>query len=184
MASLFEWQQLVETHPVAAQQAAFDNHVAQDAFEAFAKTHAFLMNRLQDKGIFIRNTAVWTFSSKLLASFLREMKGHGLGKIWLDDKTGDVYQGQRHIEKLTPLEKGVLHYLVKFPRMQHTKTDLMENAWPDDVVKEEITDGSLYRVISGLRKKIEPVPSKPCYLLNWRGIPEGGYQLFPEGRPR
>jgi hypothetical protein len=46
-----------------------------------------------------------------------------------------------------------------------------------------VTDDSLYQVIGGLRKKVEPNPASPCYIINWRGQPEGGYQFFPEGRP-
>ena len=43
--------------------------------------------------------------------------------------------------------------------------------------------GEMEQVVAGLRRKIEPDPSRPCYLVNWRGTPEGGYQCFPEGRP-
>ena len=38
--------------------------------------------------------------------------------------------------------------------------------------------------IAELRKKIEPNLARPCYVVTWRGRPEGGYQFFPEGRPR
>ena len=44
-------------------------------------------------------------------------------------------------------------------------------------------DDALYQVVKELRRKIEPDPAAPRYLVTWRGKPEGGYQLFPEGRP-
>ena len=51
--------------------------------------------------------------------------------------------------------------------------ELIEGVWPDDVVEGGIMDDVLYQVVRGLRRKIEPEP----------GRPEGGCQLFPEGRP-
>ena len=84
---------------------------------------------------------------------------------------------------LSPLARAVLHFLVRHPRARHTKTDLIVNTWPDELRRQGVTDDSLYQVIRELRKKIEPNPAKPCYIVTWRGRPEGGYQFFPEGRP-
>jgi DNA-binding response OmpR family regulator len=36
--------------------------------------------------------------------------------------------------------------------------------------------------IASIRKRIEPNPAKPRYLITWHGRP-GGYQFFPEGKP-
>jgi DNA-binding response OmpR family regulator len=110
-------------------------------------------------------------------------EGRGSGKIWLDEKTDELYQGQTLLEGLTDLERGVLHFLVRHPRMRHAKTDLIVNTWPDELRQQGVTDDSLYQIIRGLRKKIEPNPARPCYIITWRGRPEGGYQFFPEGRP-
>jgi DNA-binding response OmpR family regulator len=85
---------------------------------------------------------------------------------------------------LTALEKSVLSFLIKYPRMSHTKTDLIINAWPDELRQQGVADSSLYQVVLTIRKVIEPNPSEPSYLITWRGKPEGGYRFFPEGRPR
>ncbi len=121
--------------------------------------------------------------SNLLATYLARSERSGRGRIWLNNQTEELYQGQQLIEDLTPLERGILLFLIKNPRQRHNKTDLIANAWSDVINREGVSDDSLYQVIAGLRKKIEPVPAKPCYILHWHGNPEGGYQLFPEGRP-
>jgi len=84
---------------------------------------------------------------------------------------------------LAPLEHAVLSFFVTHPLVRHTKTDIIVNTWPDELRhRTGVTDDSLYQVIMALRKKIEPNPSKPCYLVNWRGTTEGGYQFFPAGQ--
>jgi len=105
-------------------------------------------------------------------------------EVWLDEETGDLCRGQVPLTDLTPLEREALIYLVKHPHVRHTKTDLILNAWPDDPDPTARTDDSVYQVIRGLRCKIEPNPSKPRYIVTWRGTgaQEGGYQFFPQGR--
>jgi two-component system OmpR family response regulator len=118
----------------------------------------------------------------LLAAYAADAQGRG-GKIWLDEKTGELYRGPTPLRGLTSLERTVLHFLIRHPRARHAKTDLIVNTWPDELRRQGVTDESLYQVIRELRKKIEPDPGKPCYIVTWRGRPEGGYQFFPEGRP-
>ena len=142
-----------------------------------------VLSRLAVKGLCQQSDSGWRIFSDLFAAYAATVAGRGQGKVWLDKQTGEVYQGQSHLRDLAPLERAVLHFLLQHPRIRHTKTDLIVNAWPDKLRQQGVTDDSLYQVITGLRKKIEPLPSKPCYIVNWRGHPEGGYQLFPEGRP-
>jgi DNA-binding response OmpR family regulator len=73
---------------------------------------------------------------------------------------------------------------VTHPRVRHTYTDLIEAAWPEDIHREGVSTEALYQLVRGLRRQIESTPSQPRYIVNWRGRPEGGYQCFPEGRPR
>lgn len=144
--------------------------------------HQEVLKRLEMKGVCHVQGGEWRITSTLLAAHLATLQGRGLGRIWLDEEMKEVYQGVRPIERLTPLERDVLHFLIRHPRTRHTKTALIENIWPDEVVEEGVRDDSLYQIITGLRRKIEPVPSEPCYIITWRGRP-GGYQFFPEGRP-
>lgn len=155
----------------------------QQSFQTWAKHHHTVLQRLTVKGLLQPEEERWHIASKLLTSYLARIEGHGRGRIWLDKQTKEVYQGEKLLREFTPLEREVLHFLIQHPRLRHTKTDIIVNAWPDELRSKGVTDDSLYQVIAGLRKKIEPYPTKPCYIVNWRGKPEGGYQLFPEGRP-
>lgn len=152
-------------------------------YRDFTQTHQTTLARLQSKGVCIPTETGWHIAD-LLADYVAKVEGRGRGRIWLDEKTGEVYQGPTLLTALTALEKSVLAFLIKHPRLSHTKTDLIVNAWPDDLRQQGVADSSLYQVILTLRKAIEPNPSEPSYLITWRGKPEGGYQFFPEGRPR
>lgn len=145
--------------------------------------HYQILNRLLEKGVCHLSETSWQVNGKLLVSYLAMMKGRGKGRLWLDEEKEEIYQGSNPILDLTHLEREVLCFLLRNPRLRHTKTDLIVNAWSEELHSDGVTDESLYQVIAGLRKKIEPVPARPCYIVNWRGKPEGGYQLFPEGRP-
>ncbi len=142
-----------------------------------------LLPRLGAKGVcYQRENGVWGVNGRLLNAYVAQVAGRSRGKIWLD-VTGDVYQGTARIDNLPPLERAVLHFFIQHPQKRHTHTDLIEAAWPDDVLKEGVSTETLYQTIRGIRKKIEPQPSNPYYILNWRGQREGGYHFFPEGRP-
>lgn len=154
-----------------------------DLWQKLAQHQQQVLNQLTVKGICQVGGSRWRITSDLLASYLANAQGRGKGRIWVDEGTEELYQGQTFIEDLTHLERRVLRFLLRHPRARHTKTDIIVNAWPDELRQQGVTDDSLYQVIAGLRRKIEPIPSRPCYILNWRGKPEGGYQLFPEGRP-
>jgi hypothetical protein len=141
------------------------------------------LTNLANKGLCQRMDAGWRIFSRLFATYVADVAGESNGKIWLDETTDELYHGQNLLEGLSPLERAVLHFFVRHPHARHTKTDLIVSAWPDELRRQGVTDDSLYQVIRELRKKIEPNPAKPCYIVTWRGWPEGGYQLFPEGRP-
>ena len=114
---------------------------------------------------------------------MAQTEGRGRGRIWLEKGTEELHQGQTLLQGLTYLERNVLRFFIEYPRMRHTHSDIIEAVWPEEVQKEGVTTETLYQAIRGVRKKIEPNPGKPVYVINWRGHPEGGYQFFPEGRP-
>jgi len=97
--------------------------------------------------------------------------------------TETLYHGQQLLNELAPKERAILHFLAEQPYVQHTNTDIIIAGWTDEENYDGVTNESLFQVIRTLRQKIEPIPSKPVYVLNWRGQPEGGYQFFPEGKP-
>jgi hypothetical protein len=151
-------------------------------YQDFTQEHQPILARLKAKGACHQTENRW-WVADLLAAYVATVERRGRGRIWLDEKTGELYQGPNLLTNLTALEKSVLAFLIKHPRLSHTKTDLIINTWPDDLRQQGVADSSLYQVILTLRKAIEPDPSQPSYLITWRGKPEGGYQFFPEGRP-
>jgi hypothetical protein len=152
-------------------------------YRNFTKEHHDILARLKVKGACNQTETGWWIAD-LLAAYVAKVEGRGRGRIWLDEKTGEIYQGPTLLTHLTALEKSVLSFLIKHPRMSHTKTDLIINTWPDELRQQGVADSSLYQVVLTIRKAIEPNLSEPSYLITWRGKPEGGYQFFPEGRPR
>ncbi len=154
-----------------------------EIYQNFAEQHPDILTRLAVKGICCRTETGWRIAADLLATYVAHVEGRGRGRIWLEKKTGEIYQGQTLLKDLTALERSVLSFLLKHPRIRHTKTDLIVNTWPDELRQQGVTDNSLYQVILTLRKAIESNPGQPSYLITWRGKPEGGYQFFPEGRP-
>ncbi|MGB0388854.1 MAG: winged helix-turn-helix domain-containing protein [Ardenticatenaceae bacterium] len=148
------------------------------------KQHSQALKRLEAKGVCLRQQAGWHIFSDLFAAYIANIKRPGRGKIWLNEKTGTLYQGQTLLEKLPPTREALLRFLVTHPYSRHTKTDLIVNAWPDDTRQYGISDDSLFQAVRALRQKMEPNPAKPVYIVTWRGKPEGGYQFFPEGQPK
>jgi hypothetical protein len=141
------------------------------------------LGRLAAMGLCRPAEGGWRVSGDLLAAYLACARGQEPGRIWLDESTGELCQGGTPLRDLTPLARSVLNFLVQHPGVQHSKTELIMNAWPDQPCREGVSDASVYQIIRELRARIEPDPSQPCHIITWRGYPEGGYQFFPEGRP-
>jgi hypothetical protein len=142
-----------------------------------------VLDHLAAKGIGQPSKRGWQISSLLLAAYIALVGGRSRGKLWFDQRLNLIYQGQTSLDNLSPLENSLLKFLVSHPHVRHTYTDLIEAAWPEDIHLEGVSTEALYQLVRGLRRQIEPTPSQPRYIVNWRGRPEGGYQCFPEGRP-
>ena len=154
------------------------------AVEGLRQQHGKVLAHLSTLGLCEPAGDGWCVRGELLARYVRRAAVQTVDEIWLDEETGELHRGRDPLIDLAPLEREALLYLVTHPRARHTKTDLILNAWPNDPCPLERTDDSVYQVIRGLRCKIEPNPSKPRYIVTWRGTgeQEGGYQFFPQGR--
>jgi hypothetical protein len=77
----------------------------------------------------------------------------------------------RLIKTLSELEFEALCYLYQHRGQVCTKDDLIKNIYPYQYNKEEggLDDERLQQLISRLRKKIEPNPRRPRYIVNIRG---------------
>jgi two-component system KDP operon response regulator KdpE len=82
--------------------------------------------------------------------------------------------GSRVPIKLTPTEWHILEVLVRNPRRLVTKNFLLTTVWGPAYENE---DGYLRLYLAQLRKKLEPEPSRPRYLLTEPGM---GYRFVPD----
>ncbi len=78
--------------------------------------------------------------------------------------------------RLTPTEWALLEVLVRNPDRLMTRQYLLDQVWGPGHANDS---GYLRLYMAQLRKKLEPVPSSPAYLLTDAGL---GYRFVPEGR--
>ncbi|MEM7346190.1 MAG: winged helix-turn-helix domain-containing protein [Chloroflexota bacterium] len=149
------------------------------AYRKLQADHHTPLTRLEAKGFCYPIQSQWRINGLLLNEFIAEIKDRSRGRVWWNDATQKFYQGATVLE-LAPQQQVILDYFLQHPRHRLTKTDILIKVWPDEW--EEVNEASLYQLIRKLRQEIEPNPAQPCYITNWRGTPEGGYQFFPEGR--
>ncbi|WP_375388578.1 response regulator [uncultured Amnibacterium sp.] len=77
--------------------------------------------------------------------------------------------------RLTPTEWAVLEQLIRNPRRLVTQQTLLTSVWGPAHTRDS---GYLRIYLAALRKKLEPVPAQPRYLITEPGI---GYRFVPEG---
>ena len=82
-----------------------------------------------------------------------------------------------HDVRLTPTEWAVLEPLVRNPRRLVTQQTLLTSVWGPTHTRDS---GYLRIYLGTLRKKLEPEPSRPRYLITEPGI---GYRFTPDDRP-
>lgn len=171
----------------AAKSKGKDSHTEvsakfKQAFQALTQQQQYALNRLEAKGLCYQADSGWWINGVLLSAYVAKLEGRVRGRIWIDEKTRIVYQGQTPIEDLTSLQYEILRFLVANPYTKHTRDDIIDNTWPEEDQREGITPNALHVHIASIRKKIEPNPAQPRYFITWHGRP-GGYQFFPEGKP-
>ncbi|MEL4318242.1 response regulator [Leifsonia sp. YIM 134122] len=81
------------------------------------------------------------------------------------------------IVRLTPTEWKMLEVLVRSPRRLVTRTTLLTEVWGPQYTNDT---GYLRLYVSQLRKKLEPDPAHPRYLLTESGM---GYRFVPDEEP-
>lgn len=80
-----------------------------------------------------------------------------------------------HPVRLTPTEWQILEVLLRNPRRLVTRQSLLTQVWGPQYTTDT---GYLRLYLSQLRKKLEPEPSRPRYLLTEPGM---GYRFTPDG---
>lgn len=98
-----------------------------------------------------------------------------LGDVTVDTAARSVVRtvdGQRLSIRLTPTEWQVLDLLVRNPGKLVTRQTMLTSIWGSEHVADT---GYLRLYVSQLRKKLEPEPGSPRYLLTEAGM---GYRLM------
>jgi two-component system KDP operon response regulator KdpE len=95
------------------------------------------------------------------------------GEVTVDLAAHTVSKAGSGIVKLTPTEWHILEVLVRNPERLVTKHFLLTTVWGPAYEKE---DGYLRLYLGQLRKKLEPEPSRPRFLLTEPGM---GYRFAP-----
>lgn len=171
------WQDLTQEERWLLAERQTDNQAAD-------KLSGKALRQLSYRGLCEEKEDGWQVKGLLLRDFVQTAVKRGLGRIWQKELTGELFQGNRHIEGLRPLEEALLTFLVNHPYQFHTKSEIIRPVWPEGTHIEGVTDDSLYQAVRGVRQKIEPKTAEShVYLLTKRGVEEGGYQFFPEGYP-
>ena len=101
-----------------------------------------------------------------------------LGEITIDlaaRSAVDTSGGYRRHIRLTPTEWQVLEILIRNPGTLVTRQTLLASIWGTEHAKDT---GYLRLYLSQLRKKLEPVPGSPRYLITEPGM---GYRLDLDG---
>ncbi len=133
-------------------------------------------SELVRKGLLVEQEDDLQCFSALFLDYVRHQGATRLGTrtgVRVDAESGEVNVDGRAIETLTKLEFRLL--LLLYGRLNKIcdKYSIVESVWGEDYV-DEIYDSSIEKLVSRLRKKIEPNPSSPRYLITVRGR---GYKL-------
>lgn len=97
------------------------------------------------------------------------------GYLTVDLATSEVLVNGEPV-LLTPIEFGLLRYLVQHPNQPIPSTELLQAVWGEPFDDAEAT---LRVHLHHLRRKVEPDPRRPRYVRTERGI---GYRFQTEAR--
>jgi len=135
---------------------------------------------LREKGVLITDQAGRRqVFGELFAGFARRqrlVRGPTTPGIRVDVDSGDVYVEGRLVPELTDLEYRLM--LLLYGRLGKIcdKYTIVENVWGEEYI-EEVDDARIEKLVSRLRRKIEPDPANPRYLITVRGR---GYRLVSD----
>jgi hypothetical protein len=102
----------------------------------------------------------------------RSAGASGQSGLWVDEATGVVWVDGNRVENLSAKEYALLLYLYQNAGRVCSKDEIWKTVWPE--YEEGITDYPIQKAVSRLRRKIEPAPARPRYILTVRGR---GYRL-------
>ncbi|AZI58227.1 response regulator [Nakamurella antarctica] len=96
------------------------------------------------------------------------------GQVTVDLSAKQIHKGAESV-RLTPTEWQILEFLLRHPGKLVTRQSLLTSVWGPNHTSDT---GYLRLYLAQLRKKLEPEPAKPRYLITEAGM---GYRFLPDG---
>jgi DNA-binding response OmpR family regulator len=131
---------------------------------------------LQQSGI-LKDKGKPRFFGERFAAFVRRRRWAEVDLpegIWIDVDAGEVWVDGRPVPTLTELEYRLLQTLYGRLGKLCDKYLIVESVWGQEYI-DRVDDARIEKLISRLRSKIEPEPTRPRYLVTIRGR---GYRLL------
>ena len=94
-------------------------------------------------------------------------------ELRVDVESGNVWVEGRPIEPLTKLEYRLLRLLYENANKLCDKYRIVKEVWGEDYI-DQVDDSRIEKLVSRLRRKIEPDPAHPQFIITVRGR---GYKL-------
>jgi two-component system OmpR family response regulator len=129
------------------------------------------------KGVLLADGDEPRFFSALFENFMQRRMATRRGPqkgVRVNVESGQVTVNGRQIQNLTRLEFRLLLLLYGQLNKICDKYSIVESVWGEEYV-DEVYDSAIEKLVSRLRKKVEPDPSNPKYITTVRGR---GYKLI------
>lgn len=109
--------------------------------------------------------------SPLFAEYIKQQQPVIGAHIHVDRERRVVWVNGRAIKRLSPLEYKLIAYLEERRGQVCPRDELAKHLYPDDMALEGagVTDTRIDSVVKRLRKRIEPKPKEPRYIVTVRG---------------
>ena len=164
------WGSLSEREKSALCAFANKEPVSEATLTHLLKRGLMQQNGANPRGIF----------SPLFAEYVKQQAPPPQTGNFIDRASKIIQLAGRRIENLTELEEELLYYLHEHHGRICTKDDLIEHVYHMQYDYNSASDEMLQALFSRLRKKIEPEPERPRYILTVRS--QGYKFVLPEGK--
>lgn len=132
--------------------------------------------RLRTLGLIVDDPDGQQLFSELFAAFVRRqsaLPNLSAQGVVVDEDAGEVWVDGAKVTILTDLEYRLMRLLYERRDRLTTKDMIVEAVWGGEYL-DRVDDARIEKLVSRLRAKIEPDPTRPRYLLTQRGR---GYKL-------
>jgi DNA-binding winged helix-turn-helix (wHTH) protein len=127
------------------------------------------LEQLRRKGVVLGSGENLQLFSPLFSAYVQGSEPQTGDDVRIDRKRRILWVGGYEVKKLTRLEYELIDYLENKRGQACSRDELIEHLYPDEWADKGITDNRLDSVIKRLRRRVEPDPKKPRYIVTVRG---------------